>query len=510
MPQSARGWAPGQAGWRYFGNLHACVTVAALQDVCAYFGPVEQVKVIKDKASGVSAGYGFVRFADRRCALVALQYLNNKVLFGQELRVNWAFQSHQREDTSNHWHVFDVTDAVLYASFSQLAGCSDARVMWDHATGRSKGYGFVAMRSKEEAQAAIERMHGQVVGTRRVRCGWAQHKHDDSAALTDPGAIDVSDPANTNVYVGNIAPDWSEADVSAYFSSFGPTLEMKLHKKGGYGFVRYQNHADAVQAIAATNTRVMYGRAVKCCWGKNAGGARPRGGGPSGQPFGRAAPRGGGGAAAAAIAAAAAAAAAPQYAAAAGMQLFTGAGAGPGAMYGLVPGAAGGGPGGLGPLSAVLMPAGPGGVMAAGPGPGGGGGGGPQFARVLPPGAVVQGGGGGLGLVAPGDASGFMAGGFVAGAQGQIMAGPHGIAMQGAQMLQQQPGIIYMGPPAQQQQHAAMALGMQPGLAAGPQQQQQQQQQPQQQGAPLFYSAQPGGGGGPEAGGAGAPIYYAQ
>jgi RNA recognition motif-containing protein len=30
----------------------------------------------QDKATGVSAGYGFARFADRRYALVALQYLN--------------------------------------------------------------------------------------------------------------------------------------------------------------------------------------------------------------------------------------------------------------------------------------------------------------------------------------------------------------------------------------------------------------------------------------------------
>jgi nucleolysin TIA-1/TIAR len=48
--------------------------------------------------------------------------------------------------------------------------------MWDHATGRSKGYGFVSMRTREEAQAAIEVMHGVTIGSRRVRCGWAQHK----------------------------------------------------------------------------------------------------------------------------------------------------------------------------------------------------------------------------------------------------------------------------------------------------------------------------------------------
>lgn len=73
--------------------------------------------------------------------------MQNKQLLGQEVRVNWAFQAHEREDTSEHHHVFvgdlgqDVTDAVLFAAFAALPGCSDARVMWDHATGRSKGEG---------------------------------------------------------------------------------------------------------------------------------------------------------------------------------------------------------------------------------------------------------------------------------------------------------------------------------------------------------------------------------
>ena len=31
----------------YVGNLHPCVTVSALQEICTYLGPVEQVKVVK-------------------------------------------------------------------------------------------------------------------------------------------------------------------------------------------------------------------------------------------------------------------------------------------------------------------------------------------------------------------------------------------------------------------------------------------------------------------------------
>ena len=57
-----------------------------------------------------------------------------------------------------------VKDRLLYEAFAgSNVGCSDARVMWDHSTGRSKGYGFVSFRSQEEAEAAITKMNGKAV-----------------------------------------------------------------------------------------------------------------------------------------------------------------------------------------------------------------------------------------------------------------------------------------------------------------------------------------------------------
>jgi hypothetical protein len=44
---------------------------------------------------------------------------------------------------------------MLLGAFQNCPGCSDARVMWDHATGRSRGFGFVSFRHREEAEAAI-------------------------------------------------------------------------------------------------------------------------------------------------------------------------------------------------------------------------------------------------------------------------------------------------------------------------------------------------------------------
>jgi hypothetical protein len=48
-------------------------------------------------------------------------------------------------------------------------------------------------------------MHGQFIGARRVRCGWAQHKTEGLVSM-DPQILDRADPTNTNVYVGNLSP----------------------------------------------------------------------------------------------------------------------------------------------------------------------------------------------------------------------------------------------------------------------------------------------------------------
>lgn len=78
----------------------------------------------------------------------------------QELRVNWAFQKEQTEDTSAHFHIFvgdlsaEINDFSLRQAFDAYSECSDARVLWDHLTGRSKGYGFVSFRYRARLAAS--------------------------------------------------------------------------------------------------------------------------------------------------------------------------------------------------------------------------------------------------------------------------------------------------------------------------------------------------------------------
>jgi nucleolysin TIA-1/TIAR len=266
----------GDAGNRtlYLGNLHPFVSEDTLREVFNNCEGVTELKVIRDKVTQVSAGYGFARFSDQDAAAAALEKVGKCVLFGQEARINWAFQREQQETLVHHVHIFvgdlspEITDAALVRAFHGCPGCSDARVQWDHATGRSRGYGFVSFRTREDAESAIAAMHGQVVGGRRIRCGWAQHKADPVIPL-DQEALDRADPTNTNVYVGNLSPSLTDGEVRRSFGAYGPIAEVKLHRKGAFGFVRFRYHNDAVKAILGMNGVALDGKPVKCSWGRH-------------------------------------------------------------------------------------------------------------------------------------------------------------------------------------------------------------------------------------------------
>jgi len=140
--------------------------------------------------------------------------------------------------------------------------------MWDHGTNRSKGYGFVSFYKREHAEHAIESMQGKLVGSRRVRVGWAAHKKEQVLLPVDYESVDRASPTNTNVYVGNVSSDTNEADLRRVFARFGMIKSIKLHARGGYGFVNYVAHDSALRAIVGLHGAELNGQLIRCSWGK--------------------------------------------------------------------------------------------------------------------------------------------------------------------------------------------------------------------------------------------------
>jgi len=74
----------------YVGNLSHEVTEEDLGQAFKEFGQVESVKIITDKYSGQSKGFGFVEMPSKAEGQSAIDGLNGKELKGRTLNVNEA------------------------------------------------------------------------------------------------------------------------------------------------------------------------------------------------------------------------------------------------------------------------------------------------------------------------------------------------------------------------------------------------------------------------------------
>ncbi|KAJ6574845.1 hypothetical protein B0H19DRAFT_1126001 [Mycena capillaripes] len=321
----------------YVGNLSPRVTEYMLTEIFAVAGPVQHVKIIPDRNyQHGGLNYGFVEYMDMRAAETALQTLNGRKIFDTEIRVNWAYQGQQnKEDTTGHYHVFvgdlspEVNDEVLAKAFSAFGTMSDARVMWDMNSGKSRGYGFLAFRDKTDAEQAIATMNGEWLGSRAIRVNWANQKTQGAPASGMPGmpgmpamssprptgggappvsmgsapapinfqggplsyeAVVQQTPAyNSTVYVGNLVPYCTQADLIPLFQSIGYLSEIRMQADRGFAFVKLDTHEHAAMAIVQLQGQNVHGRPIKCSWGKDrADGttAQPLSPAPGATPYG--------------------------------------------------------------------------------------------------------------------------------------------------------------------------------------------------------------------------------
>ncbi len=72
-----------------------------------------------------------------------------------------------------------VTDQDLQEVFSEAGTVDSSQVIFDRATNRSRGFGFVEMASDDAAEAAIKNLNGRDVKGRPIRVNEAQARNND-------------------------------------------------------------------------------------------------------------------------------------------------------------------------------------------------------------------------------------------------------------------------------------------------------------------------------------------
>jgi RNA recognition motif-containing protein len=92
----------------YVGNLSYNTTEDGLRNLFSGFGTVTSAKIIFDRETGNSKGFGFIEMSTDEEAAAAITGTNGRELEGRQLRVNEAIDKPRRERGSgggygNNW-----------------------------------------------------------------------------------------------------------------------------------------------------------------------------------------------------------------------------------------------------------------------------------------------------------------------------------------------------------------------------------------------------------------------
>ncbi|KAL3639959.1 Polyadenylate-binding protein rbp45 [Castilleja foliolosa] len=250
-------------------------------------GELVSAKVIRNKLTAQSEGYGFLEFRSRAAAETILQSYNGTVMPNSEqsYRMNWASlgAGDKRTDNSPEHTIFvgdlagDVTDYVLQETFKSVyQSVKGAKVVTDRITGRSKGYGFVKFGDEREQQRAMTEMNGVVCSTRAMRVGPAANKKPMNSAPTQTasyqssqGSQGESDPSNTTIFVGGLDPSVTDDYLKQVFSQYGELVHVKIPVGKRCGFVQFADRSCADQALSNLNGTMLGGQNIRLSWGRN-------------------------------------------------------------------------------------------------------------------------------------------------------------------------------------------------------------------------------------------------
>jgi RNA recognition motif-containing protein len=88
----------------FIGNLPYSVKESDLKGFFEEYGEVESAKIITDKETGRSRGFGFVEIADEAAAKKSIEELNGAELEGRTIVVNEAKEKEARSNRSDNFN----------------------------------------------------------------------------------------------------------------------------------------------------------------------------------------------------------------------------------------------------------------------------------------------------------------------------------------------------------------------------------------------------------------------
>lgn len=158
------------------------------------------------------------------------------------------------------------TQESIRAYFSNYGVVQECILMVDRLTNRSRCFGFIIMRDKED----IDRILASeiVIDGKRVDCKLAVPRE---ASIAPPVVPEVQPVLRTKkMFVGGLSPEVTDQDFRDYFQQFGELedsvvmFDRDTQRPRGFGFITFVNEESVDRVLMNFNHNTIKGKWVEC------------------------------------------------------------------------------------------------------------------------------------------------------------------------------------------------------------------------------------------------------
>lgn len=250
----------------YVGELDPSVTEAMLFELFSSIGSVASIRVCRDAVTRRSLGYSYVNYNNTADGERALEELNYTLIKGRPCRIMWSQRDPALRKTGQG-NVFiknldtAIDNKALHDTFAAFGNILSCKVAQDEFA-NSRGYGFVHYETAEAANNAIKHVNGMLLNEKKVFVGHHIPKKDRQSKFDEMKAN------FTNVYVKNVDSECTDQEFRDLFEAFGPITSASLARdpetgaSRGFGFVNFQEHKDAYEAVEKLHESDFKGQAL--------------------------------------------------------------------------------------------------------------------------------------------------------------------------------------------------------------------------------------------------------
>lgn len=259
-------------------NLDKSIDNKIMYDTFSTFGNILSCKVAQDE-EGNSRGYGFVHFETEEAAEKAIARVNGMLLNDKKVFVGRFVprderdkQLGERAKKFTNVYVKNFGDEIkddeglkeIFKEFGEIVSSTVAKEEGENP--KVKGFGFVAFKSAEAAEKAVEAMNGKEINGRQIYVGRAQNKAERQAELKkkieEAKAQRMNKYAGVNLYVKNLDDTIDDEKLKREFQAFGNITSAKVMtdsngRSKGFGFVCFSTAEEATKAVTDMNGKIV-------------------------------------------------------------------------------------------------------------------------------------------------------------------------------------------------------------------------------------------------------------